>query len=110
MKYFYSHLVEIESIVVALDSLDLADHEKKHLAQLVDSTLHNSVMDAILSQLKESDKELFLKKLRDDDHQQIWDFLDARTLRIEDTIKKTVQDLKKELHVDIEEAKKTKGD
>lgn len=105
MKRFYSHLIEIESLVVELESIDLADHEKHELAQLVDSNIHNVVMDAILSKLPESDKRKFAEIANLEDHKKIWDFLKDRSDDIEDEIKKAAREMKKKMEEDIKEAK-----
>lgn len=105
MKKFYSHLIEIDSLTVELDSLEMADHEKHELAQLVDSNIHNVVMDAILSKLNEEDKRKFAEIVLSDDHSKIWDFLKDKTEDVENDIKKAAQEFKKKLHEDVKEAK-----
>lgn len=105
MKYFYSHLIETESLVVALSELGLSEEEKAHLLGIIESSLHHAILDAILSELSEKDKELFLKQLSKDDNEEIWAFLTAKIDGIEDKIKKTAQTLKEELHKNISETK-----
>lgn len=105
MKYFYTHLIEIESIIVELDKLDLTSEQKVHLTNLIDSSLHHTVLDAILSELSPQDKKVFLNHLQEDDHSKIWQFLNEKVDHIEDKIKKTATDLKIELYKDLREAK-----
>lgn len=105
MKHFYTHLVQIESIIVELDKMDLSDEEKAHLAKLVDSSLQHTILDAILSQLLEEDKRLFLKHVHEDDHDKIWQFLNEKVDNIEEKIKKIADGLVQQLHDDIKEAK-----
>lgn len=105
MKYFYTHLIEIESVITELDKLDLSAEQKLHLTGLIDSTLYHSILDAILSELSESDKVVFLNHLKEDDESKIWDFLNAKINNIEDKIKKSADDLKIKLHKDLKEAK-----
>ena len=107
MKQFYTHLVEIESIVIELDKMDLSKEQKIHLTTLIDSTLHHTILDSILSQLGDSDKRVFLQSFSENDHDKIWKFLTERVDNIEDTIKKAVEDLKEQLHKDLKEAKKS---
>jgi len=104
MKHFYSHLVEIETLTVELDKIDLAEHEKHELARLIDSNIHNAVMDAILSKIPDSEKKKFAEIATEEDHQKIWQFLKSRTGDIEADIKKTANDIKKKLHEDVKEA------
>ncbi len=108
MKYFYSHLIEIESIVVELDKLDLSTEQKRHLANLIDSSLHHAILDAVLSQLSPQDKKVFLQALKEDNHSKIWKFLNEKVGNVEEKIKKAASDLTEELHKDLDEAKKHK--
>ena len=108
MKYFYSHLIEIESIVVELDKLDLSPEQREHLTNLIDSSLHHTVLDAVLSELPPHDKKVFLQALKEDDHSKIWQFLNEKVDNIEEKIKKAADDLKSELHKDLNEARNHK--
>jgi hypothetical protein len=105
---FYSHLVEIESINVELDQMDLSTEEKLHLAKLVDSSLHHTVLNAIFSELKDEDKRRLVNHINENDHDKIMKFLNERVDKLEEKIKKAADDLKIELHKDIKEAKKSK--
>ncbi len=107
-KTFYGHLIEIESIIIELDKLDLSKEQKHHLTSLVDVSLHHTVLDAILSQLKEEDKRVFMHQLTVNDHQKIWKFLNEKVDNIEDRIKNTAEQLKKELLKDIKKSKMEK--
>lgn len=109
MKYFFSHLIEIESVTSELDKLDLSDKEKEHLAKLLDSSLHHTILDAILSELSEEDKRVFLRYVHEDDHEKIWKFLTDKIDNIEEKIKKAADDLKMELHKDLKEARGMKN-
>ncbi|MBI2039948.1 hypothetical protein HYT18_02655 [Candidatus Microgenomates bacterium] len=108
MKQFYSHIVKIETITAELDKLDLTDEERIHLAHLIDSSLHHTILDAILSQLAEEDKRLFLKHVHEDDHDKIWQFLNEKVDNIEEKIKKAADGLINELHEDIQKGQKEK--
>jgi len=105
MIFFYSHLIEVDSIILELDQMDLSDQEKLHLSSLIDSSIHHAVLDAIFSQLADSDKRAFVNLLNDEDHQKIWNFLNSRVDGIEDKITKAAEDLKIELHKDLKIAK-----
>lgn len=105
MKNFYSHLIEIESLTIELDKIELEEHQKYELAGLIDSNIHNVVMDAIFSKLSDKDKENFAKIASSKDHKKIWEFLKSKTGDVEDEIKKAAADIKEKLHKDIQEAK-----
>lgn len=104
-KHFYSHLVETESLIVELHTMNLSEEEKTHLISLVDSSLHHTVLDAVLSELSEEDKRTVLKHLAHDEHDKVWTHLNSKVDNIEDKIKQAAEDLKKELHSHIKEAK-----
>lgn len=106
MKYFYSDIVEIEEILVKLDELNLTDEQKIHLSALVDSTLHHTILDLILSKLSDTDKKAFLHRLQEDpENRQLMEFLTDKIDGIEDEITRAVKKLKEELHEDLKEAR-----
>lgn len=105
---FYTHLIEIESIIVELDKMDLSKEEKLHLAQLLDSSLHHTILDAIFSQLSEEDKKVFVTH-QSSSSSKIWKFLNEKIDKVEDKIKAAAKDLKEKLHKDLKEAKKLHG-
>ncbi len=106
MKYFYTHLVEVESIIVELDKMNLSEEEKLHLATLVDSSLHHTILDAVLSELSASDKRVFIKHLNEGDRDKIWKFLNDKVDGVEIKIKKAADDLKRQLQQDLRKAKR----
>ncbi len=106
MKYFYSHLIEIEAIVIKLDKMDLSKEEKLHLTHLIDSSLHHTVLNAILSELSEEDKRLFILHLKENNHDKIWQFLNNKVSGIETKIRKAATDLNKEFMTDLKEAER----
>lgn len=104
-KYFYSHLIETSTLSLELGDIELLPEERVHLISLVDSQLHHTILDTVLSELSEDDKKIFLHFLAIDDQAKIWEHLNKKVNNIEEKIKKAVEDLKKELHKDIIEAK-----
>ncbi|MBI2596047.1 hypothetical protein HYW46_04930 [Candidatus Daviesbacteria bacterium] len=108
MKYFYSHVLEIESLIYELDKMDLSKDEKYHLAQLIDANIHNHVLDIVLSELSEEDKIIFLKHLNADQHDKAWQHIQEKIEKIEEKIINAVEDLKKTLHKDIKMSQKLK--
>lgn len=105
MKQWHTYLVDIESIIIELDKMNLSKKEKLHLAHLIDSSLHHAIIDAVLSKLQEQDKRKFMMHLNEGDHDRIWAFLNSKVDNIEEQIKKVAEDLKKKLHKDIKEAR-----
>lgn len=105
MTKFYTHIIEIDSLLVELNEMDLSDTEKKHLADLIDSNIHHTVLDAILTHLSDEDKKIFMEHLARGDHQKIWDHLNEKVDNIEEKIKKAANQVKEELHRDIKEAR-----
>lgn len=106
MKLFYSHLIEIESVLEELDKLDLLHVQKTHLTSLIDSSLHHTILDAILSHLNDQEKRVFMQHLTEGSHDKIWKFLNGKIDNVESKIKKAAQDLKVQLHEDVRKAKK----
>ncbi|TXH60671.1 MAG: hypothetical protein E6Q89_00510 [Bacteroidia bacterium] len=107
-KRFYSDVVETSSISLALADMEMDQDERKHLIDLVEENLHQAILDAVLSELSEKDKLEFMQVYAEGDDAKLWKILNERVDHIEDKIKKTAEDLKKELHRDIEDSHKHK--
>lgn len=106
-KHFYNHIVNIESITISLNELNLSADEKKHLHKLIEQNVHYAVIDTVLSELTPSDKKIFLIHLHADNHTKIWELLRSRNQYIEDKIKQTIEKLLETMHYDIHELQKT---
>lgn len=107
MAYFYSHLVEIETLTCKLEELDMTESQRKHLASLIDSTIHQEVLDIIFSKLSDEDKILFIEHFRKNPgNPEIMKLLNEKAEDIESEIKEAVKKIKEELHEDIKTAKR----
>lgn len=107
-KHFYTHLIEYHSVTIKIHELDATDEEKKHLEELAEANLHHTILDRILSELSDEDKHKFLQHLTSGDHDKLWEHLKERVEDIEEKIQKTVYHFQRQLHKDLEEAKKQK--
>ncbi len=105
IKHFYSYHVEIESLIIEIESLDIEKHEKKHLISLAESHIHNSIIGTIMSELKKEDKGTLLSYLNSRDHEKIWKFLNNRIKNVEGKIQETAAAIKKELFGDVRKLK-----
>lgn len=105
-KHFYHSVVETSSISLAIAEMDMDKEERKHLISLVEENLHHAILDAVLSELSDKDKQEFIELFAEGRDEEIWALLKDRVDNIEDKIKITSEDLKKELHKDIEDSKK----
>jgi ribosome recycling factor len=105
-KHFYAHIVDTSSLSLELGGMDMKPHERVHLSSLIDSSIHHAVLDLVLSELNVSDKKVFLTHLASEEHDKVWKLLNSKIENIEDKIRKAANDLKQELHKDVEEAKK----
>lgn len=102
-KYFYTHIIDTSALSLELGEMSLTPKERVHLISLIDANIHHEILDLILSELKPEDKAMFLTNLASGDHEKVWKFLRGKVDNIENKIKKTAEDLKKELHKDIKE-------
>jgi|SRR3989344_1854784 len=104
-KHFYTHIIDTSTLSLELGEMDMASDERLHLLSLVESNIHQTILDLVLSELSEKDKRTFLMHVASSSHDKIWKFLKVKTKNIEEKIKKAADDLKKELHKDINEAR-----
>lgn len=89
--------------------MDLSPKERLHLISLVDSNIHHEILDLILSELSPTDKKTFLAHLASEDHDKVWKLLQDKVENIEEKIKKTAEDIKRQLHKDIKEVRGKKA-
>jgi hypothetical protein len=106
-KHFYSHLIEIHEIYLSVSEMDLRDEERNHLLSLAEANIHATVINTVLPKLSEDDKKIFLKNLVANNHEETWRHLSTSVQNAEETIRKSLQELKKEFLKDIEEAGKS---
>ena len=108
-KYFFSHLIDIQTIHIELQALELSDEEKTELVRLAHDTLHYAVLHAVLSELSEEDKKLFLRQMVHSDHASLWRFLNKKVRGIEERVKKVAEETAMEFRKDITESRKLHG-
>lgn len=106
---FYAHLVNIEEVLIELDTLNLSVEERHHLGQLLDSNLHHTVLDAILEELSDEDKEILLRLIHSHKHDKIWKHLNEKVNGVEEKIQKAAKDITSQMHKDIKDARRLKG-
>lgn len=105
--HFYSKFIVFEKIVEAMEGLELSQKERKHLADLMDSSLRHAILDEILSNLEEEDKKVFLKMVHEEpESEKLLHFLEQKIDKVEEKIRKVSDDLVDQMHKDIKEAKK----
>lgn len=105
-NYFYSHLVDLDSLFSELDVLDLTAEQKKELKNLAREHVHQTVIDTILSQLSETDKKRFLELVALGESEKIWKHLNEKAKKVEEKIRDASEQIKKELKEDIAKVKK----
>lgn len=106
MKIFYSHLINLDDLILEIEELSLEKSHKRDLCLLIDSMVHNLVLDHSLSKLDAKNKEEFLKLVQKDLASEVLlNFLREKIDNFEDTLKFELNNLKKELIKDIKEAK-----
>ncbi len=100
-KTFYSNLIQIENLEMKLGKLKLSENERKHLLNVLHSSVHTVVMDTILSELDKEDKKIFLSHVYVDKHEIIWSFLyhkiDNPKEKISKNIEKTIAEFEKDM-------------
>lgn len=104
-KHFYSSLVSLDTIVDELVGLEASQEEKNELEEIAHDHLHETILDAILSELSERDKKIFLANLEYDTHEKVWQHLNDKVDNIEEKIKMAANKLKDELRADVKKVK-----
>lgn len=99
--------MQVESLLDDLEILELSKEEKKHLLEIAHAHLHQTIIDAILSELADKEKKIFLANLHYESDEKIWEHLNKRVEKIEDKIKKAAEETKVELRKDIGDVRKS---
>ncbi len=104
-KNFFDHIVEVDTLHVHIESMDMEPHEKDDIKRIVNDSLYHTILDAILSELSEEDKKVFLSHVVEDNHDKIWGLLNDKIENVEIKIKSAAEVVKKELHEEIRSSK-----
>lgn len=104
-RHFYDHLISINSIEIELNNLGLPEKEKIELLSIAENTIHYTVLDIALTNIKEDHKKEFVKHVNAENHEKAWELLKEKTDGIEEKIKNTVDKLKEELISDLKDLK-----
>ncbi len=104
-KYFYHEILDLEWIEAEIDALDVSDIEKKKLADMARYELHQTILEAVLSELSDREKKVFLANVNYDTNERTWNHLVKNIEKIEDKIKNVSETLKRDLKQDLSDAK-----
>lgn len=104
-KRFYSHLVQVDEIHMELNNHSLTEEQMEEVKNIIDESIYHTVLEAILSELSEEDKKVFLTHLMEDDHGKIWGFVNGKIENIEDKIVKAADDIKNKIHSDVKNSR-----
>jgi len=98
-----------EELLVEFDLQILPEDQKEKAWQLIFDIFQTRILDFILSQLAEEEKEIFLKTLiEDEDRSEI--FVQEKVPDIEAKLEELIKEIKKELLTDFKKAKRNKSD
>jgi hypothetical protein len=97
----------MDSLFAHLDGLELTREERKELEDIAHAHVHQTILDAILSELSEADKKKFLELLALGEDEKVWEHLNANVERIEQKIEDAAKKVKEELASDAKKIKKS---
>jgi uncharacterized protein YaaW (UPF0174 family) len=104
-KHFYTHLIDSEALLLELDGLEIEKDEKKELEEMIDANMHHAILEAVLDELSEEDKQIFLSHVSHNNHDKVWEHLRVRIENIEGKIKTTAETMMVDLYKDIKAVK-----
>jgi len=67
-KLFYDHLIIIEEVTAVLDGYKLSNKERQEILTLIDQTLHQEILDVILTCLPKERHQEFLIRFNQQPH------------------------------------------
>lgn len=106
MSFLIKTFFNKENIIVEINSLDVENHEREKLLKMTDELAEHRFLNAVLDNLKEKDKEIFLDYLHGGTPEIVAEFLHRRIEGIEEILKEHGKALEYEI---IEDIKSIKG-
>jgi hypothetical protein len=106
-KIFYDHLIIIEEVVAVLDTHDLTSTQKQEFLDLIDQTMHQDILNTILTLLPREHHETFLAKFHASpgDHLLMTFLKEHSPADMEKEILKSALKVKKQILKEIEQSK-----
>jgi len=93
-KKFYSHILTIEPVHNKMLELELQDHEREELINILHSHIHITVIDIILSELDEGKKNEFLHLVGvKESEDEAWNFVIAHIEEGEEKVKRAIDQI-----------------
>lgn len=106
-KIFYDHLIKIEEVCDELNNCEINIEERQELVTLIDETIDNKMLDAILDMLPEEFHETFLQQYHQSPYdEKLLSFLKEKVAGVEEKIQEKAKEIKKELLAEIKKSKK----
>ena len=87
MKHFYSHIIDLNDLVVLLDPLELQPEEKEELLIIAHATVHHVIVDTVLIYLPEEEHTRFLDNLGRDAPTKTWRHLKEHVEGLDEKVK-----------------------
>lgn len=107
-KTFYTHIIQINDIVLDLGDLEMSSEERVHLLALLDANIHSTVIHTVLNELPQAEKKIFLENILVNNHEKTWTHLRSNSVDLEKKITNAVNKLIKEMKQDIKLVAKSK--
>ena len=105
MSFLIKTFFNKENIIVEINSLDVENHEREKLLKMTDELAEHRFLNAVLDNLKEKDKEIFLDYLHGGTPEIVAEFLHRRIEGIEEILKEHGKALEYEIIGDIKSIK-----
>lgn len=106
-RVFYDHLVLIQDVILELDVHDLDLEEREELLDLIDQTIHHSMLDLILTHLPSDRHSEFITKFQTAPYDlALLDYLKVYVPDIDVKITTHAQKIKNDLRSEIHKARR----
>jgi hypothetical protein len=105
MISFYQRFGQTKLIHEELILLDLAEEERQQLLRLLENTFNHKILSAVMEELTDEDKVVFLEKVTQEDEVAVVEFIRLKTNDIENKIELVVRELTQQVVDDIREVR-----
>ena len=105
MSFLIETFFNKENIIIEINSLNVENHEREKLLRMTDELAEHRFLNAVLDNLKEQDKEIFLDYLNGETPEIVAEFLHRRIEGVEEILKEHGKALEYEILEDIRSIK-----
>ena len=107
MSILVRHFLKESKIFIEIEKLDVEEHEKNKLTEMVTLLYHQKLLNKVLEYLQEKDKQVFLELLVVGTGENYLEFLHQKIANLEEVVREAIVGIEEQIIEDFKELKET---